>query len=77
MASITRFLEKRLRLKVNREKSAVGQTVGEEVPRLFDDVAQETKIEGSARIGTETQRPHPGTVAERPGTGSRTGHRTN
>jgi hypothetical protein len=44
MISITRFLEKRLRLKVNRE------------------------------IGAETQRSHPGTVAERQGTGSKASH---
>ena len=30
MESITRFLAKRLRLKVNREKSAVDQPVGDE-----------------------------------------------
>jgi RNA-directed DNA polymerase len=41
--------------------------VGEEVPRLLDDVAQETKTKDSTRIGTTTKEPHPRTAAKRPG----------
>ena len=71
MTSITRFLEKRLRLKVNREKSAVGRPwvrkflgysmTWHKLPRL--KVAPE-----SVR---QLKRSHPGASAEGPGTGSR------
>jgi len=75
MESVTRFVEKRLRLKVNREKSAVGRPWVRKFLGYSMTWHKKAKTEDSTRIGTTTQEPHPRTAAKGPRTVGRAGYR--
>lgn len=62
MASLARFIERRLKLKVNVEKSAVDRPWRRKFPRLLDDVSQTAAPEGSAVIGQAPEGETPGSA---------------
>ena len=61
MESITRFLERQLKLKVNREKSAVNRLLAAEIPQLLHDLSREAAAQSSARISETAQGESEGT----------------
>ena len=69
MESITRFLEKKLRLKVNREKSAVGSTLEEKFlgyTMTWHSQARRLKVVTGIGINRAQERVSSETACERP-----------
>ena len=65
MESLERFLEKRLRLKVNRKKSAVGPTLEAKVSGIPDYNGQEAEAEARPTVGEAAEDEAEGLVPAR------------
>ena len=68
MASLEGFLTKRLRLKVNREKSAVARPVGPYVPRLLGHGGSRCEAQSGPEVGSTTEGQTASDAASRTGT---------
>ncbi len=66
MESITRFLEKRLRLRVNRDKSAVGRPWERKFLGYSIPWHNKPETQGGAGICQKDEGAHPGNRAKRP-----------